>query len=115
METLKGTYHAELVGLKEELAELKGDMSLCNRAMANGTAMVASRVEVPRPKSYGGSRNAKELENFLWGLEQYFEASGIQDELAKIRTAPLYLADVAMLWWRRRQGDIARGTCIVET
>ncbi|CAN1324762.1 hypothetical protein LINPERPRIM_LOCUS33226 [Linum perenne] len=55
------------------------------------------------------------VENFLWGLEQYFEALGIRDELAKVRTASLYLVDVAMLWWRRRQGDIARGTCTIES
>ncbi|CAN1153394.1 hypothetical protein LINPERHAP2_LOCUS19375 [Linum perenne] len=82
-ETMRETYQAELVGIKEELENLKGDMSLCKRAMANGDVIAASRVDVPRPKSYGGSRNAKELENFLWGLEQYFEASGIRDELAK--------------------------------
>ncbi|CAN1350435.1 hypothetical protein LINPERPRIM_LOCUS42162 [Linum perenne] len=114
-ETVRETYQAELVGIKEELENLKGDMSLCKRAMANGDVIAASRVDVPRPKSYGGSRNAKELENFLWGLEQYFEASGIRDELAKVRTASLYLVDVAMLWWRRRQGDIARGTCTMES
>ncbi|CAN1194169.1 hypothetical protein LINPERPRIM_LOCUS21659 [Linum perenne] len=96
-ETMRETYQAELVGIKEELENLKGDMSLCKRAMANGDVTATSKVDVPRPKSYGGSRNAKELENFLWGLEQYFEASGIHDELAKLRTASLYLVDVAML------------------
>ncbi|CAN1291309.1 hypothetical protein LINPERPRIM_LOCUS21090 [Linum perenne] len=83
--------------------------------MANGDVIAASRVDVLRPKSYGGSRNAKEVENFLWGLEQYFEASGIRDELAKVRTASLYLVYVLMLWWRRREGDIARDTCTIES
>ncbi|CAN1144671.1 hypothetical protein LINPERPRIM_LOCUS16755 [Linum perenne] len=112
---MRETYQAELVGIKEELENLKGDMSLCKRAMANGDVVDTSRVEVPRPKSYGGSRNVEELENFLWGLELYFEVSGIQDELAKVRTASLYLVDVVMLWWRSRQGDIIRGTCTIES
>ncbi|GFZ06587.1 hypothetical protein Acr_18g0007570 [Actinidia rufa] len=77
--------------------------------------IVAPRIDVPRPKSFHGARNARELDNFLWNLEQYFDATSIEDDAKKIKTAPLYLADAAMLWWRRRHADIEKGTCIMES
>ncbi|CAL1360791.1 unnamed protein product [Linum trigynum] len=114
---VKEHVQAELVGVKEETADLKSEVTLVKRAMANRPAIAqpTSTMEIPRPKSFQGSRNARELENFLWSLEQYFEASGIRDENTKVKTAPLYLSDVAMLWWRRTQGDINKGTCVMES
>ncbi|CAL1372707.1 unnamed protein product [Linum trigynum] len=114
---VKEQVQAELVGVKEEIADLKSEVTLVKRAMASGPATVQSvpRADIPRPKSFGGSRNARELENFLWSLEQYFKASGIQEDEVKIRTAPLYLVDVAMVWWRRREADVERGTCVMVT
>ncbi|KAI9193973.1 hypothetical protein LWI28_001930 [Acer negundo] len=38
-----------------------------------------SRIKVPKPKHFQGSKNAKELENFLWDMEQYFKAARIPD------------------------------------
>ena len=58
----------------------------------------ARKVEVPKPKTFNGIRNAWEVENFLWGLEQYFEAAGVTDDAHKIRNVTLYLTDTAMLW-----------------
>ena len=31
-----------------------------------------AKVRVPEPNPFGGARNAKDLENFLWDMEQYF-------------------------------------------
>ncbi|CAL1401303.1 unnamed protein product [Linum trigynum] len=114
---VKEHVQAELVDVKEEIADLKSEVTLVKRAMASGPAPVQSvpRADVPRPKNFGGSRNARELENFLWSLEQYFKASGIQEDEVKLRTAPLYLVDVAMVWWRRREADVKRGTCVMVT
>ena len=33
-----------------------------------------SKMKVPEPKAFNGARNAKELGNFLWDMEQYFRA-----------------------------------------
>ena len=72
-------------------------------------------MDVPKLKSYAGTRNACELDNFLWGLEQYLGATDIVEDDAKVQTAALYLIDTAMLWWRRRQENIRRGTCTINT
>ena len=34
-------------------------------------------VRVPELKPFGGARNAKDLKNFLWDMEQYFIAARI--------------------------------------
>ncbi|KAL4281386.1 hypothetical protein GQ457_03G039320 [Hibiscus cannabinus] len=79
------------------------------------TTVETRRVEVPRPRTFGGSRNAQEVDNFLYGLDQYLGAVGIVEDASKIQTASLYLTDTAMLWWRRRRHDIEKGTCTIST
>ncbi|KAJ4717218.1 Retrotransposon protein, putative, Ty3-gypsy subclass [Melia azedarach] len=103
--------------IDRELATIKEDVALCKRAAASGvtTTRDAPRVDVPKPKTYNGSRSAKDVDNFLWGIEQYVEVMGITDEKTKVCTATHYLTDVAMLWWRRRYGDIGKGTCTIDT
>ncbi|CAL1389990.1 unnamed protein product [Linum trigynum] len=117
IEVVKEHVQAELGGVKEEIADLKSEVTLVKRAMASEPVPVQSvpRADVPRPKNFGGSRNARELENFLWSLEQYFKASDIQEDEVKLCTAPLYLVDVAMVWWRRHEASVERGTCVMVT
>ncbi|KAL9249783.1 hypothetical protein AKJ16_DCAP04423 [Drosera capensis] len=102
--------------LKEELKRLMAEMTLVKIAVAqdkgassSNPIITPSRVDVPRPKAYYGARNAKEIDNFLWSLEQYFKASGITGDAHKIDHATLYLEDTAKLWWRRRYADVEKG------
>ena len=43
-------------------------------------------VKVPKPKKFGGSQNAKELENVLWVMEHYVRllVCGIQNRLQSL-------------------------------
>ena len=59
----------------------------------------APRVEVPKPYTFSGKRDAKELDNYLWHMERYFEALALTDEATKVYIATLYLTDSATLWW----------------
>ena len=49
------------------------------RAMVHGTPFALdtppAKVRVPEPKPFGGAWNAKDVENFLWNMEQYFVAA----------------------------------------
>ncbi|RVW89090.1 hypothetical protein CK203_040289 [Vitis vinifera] len=96
--------------VRQELAIYKAAVSA--RVMAT---QEASRVEVPKPHRFSGNRDAKELDNFLWHMERYFEAITLTDEAAKVRTATLYLTDTTTLWWRRRFVDMEKGICTIET
>ena len=46
-------------------------------------------MEVPKPHGFSGKRDAKELDNFLWHMERYFEVIALTDEATKVRTATL--------------------------
>ncbi|XP_068667704.1 uncharacterized protein [Aristolochia californica] len=73
------------------------------------------RIKVPEPKSFSGKRDAKVIDNFLWQVEQYFHASKLTDEQAKVSTTAMFLSDDAVLWWRRRMGDEQEGEDPVHT
>jgi len=69
---------------------------------------VPSKVKVPEPKPFTGTRSAKELENFLWDMEQYFRAARIPDD-ERVMITTMYLTGDAKLWWRTRdEEDSAR-------
>ena len=95
--------------LRQEVAIYKTALSA--RVMATHEA---PKVEVPKPHTFNGQRDAKELDNFLWHMERYFEAIALTDEATKVRTATLYLTDNATLWWRRRFMEIEKGTCTID-
>ncbi|KAJ9690623.1 hypothetical protein PVL29_013000 [Vitis rotundifolia] len=110
MEALAARMEARDQEIRQELAIYKAVMSA--QVMAT---QGASRVEVPKPQGFSGKRDAKELDNFLWHMERYFEAIALIDEAAKVRTATLYLTDTTTLWWRWRFADMEKGICTIET
>ncbi|KAF2303628.1 hypothetical protein GH714_020352 [Hevea brasiliensis] len=106
----------ELDRVMRKVKDMEEQMSLVRMAILQGSVVGAAttsinptaRVEVPKPNAFHGGRNAKEIDNFLWSLEQYFRALGITEDARKIDHAPLYLANPAMVWWRKRLLDIER-------
>ena len=60
---------------------------------------MATKVKVPEPKSFNGARSAKDLENFLWDMEQYFKAARVPEQKIVTITS-MYLSGDAKLWWR---------------
>ena len=64
----------------------------------------SSKVKLPEPKAFCGARSDKELENFIWDMEQYFTAARVPDaDMLNITT--MYLTGDAKLWWRTRNAD----------
>ncbi|KAA8534645.1 hypothetical protein F0562_032096 [Nyssa sinensis] len=64
----------------------------------------ARKLKVPEPKAFNGVWCAKDLENFLWDMEQYFTIAHILDG-EQVTMTIMYLAGDAKLWWR---------TCVVD-
>ncbi|KAK3017211.1 hypothetical protein RJ639_007766 [Escallonia herrerae] len=75
----------------------------------------SSRPRVPEPKTYGGARDAKELEIFLFDIEQYFRAIKVDSEATKVSMAAMYLVGDAKLWWRKKYAEIEDGSCVINT
>ncbi|GFY80931.1 RING/FYVE/PHD zinc finger superfamily protein [Actinidia rufa] len=70
MDALKDSLQAEITAMKEEIKKAKGDWSLCKMAVTQGNISSSSspKVDIPRPKSYNGSRNTRELDKFIRGV-----------------------------------------------
>ncbi|KAI3459096.1 hypothetical protein Pfo_015759 [Paulownia fortunei] len=107
-----------LQAMQISIETLREDLAVCKKTattMGASTSVVSPRVDYPKPNRFDGRRDAKEVENFLWHMERYFEGLNLIDEASRVRTATLYLTDTAILWWRRKHADIERGTCRVDT
>ena len=39
----------------------------------------------------------------------------VRSDVNKINTAVLYLTELAILWWKRKETDIKKGTCTLNT
>ncbi|KAH7842726.1 hypothetical protein Vadar_008469 [Vaccinium darrowii] len=123
VENLKGEIKDLKEGMLGTINSVVHDMQQGNdsfqakTAVARGdvAALGTSKVEVPKPKPYDGKWEAKEVDNYLWHMERYFEAMEVTEESAKVRTATLYLTDTVTLWWRRRHVEIEKGTCTIDT
>ncbi|KAL0430931.1 UNVERIFIED_CONTAM: hypothetical protein Sradi_0719100 [Sesamum radiatum] len=76
---------------------------------------VGARLRIPEPKAYGGARDAKEVENFLFDMEQYFLAANVVDEARKVSTATMYLTGDAKLWWRTKYAEIQANQVRLDT
>ena len=63
-----------------------------------------SKVRVPKSKGFSENRNAKELESFLWDMEQFFQAAHVLDG-EKVQITSMYLSGDAKLWWRTQVED----------
>ncbi|KAL2480172.1 Uncharacterized protein Adt_33138 [Abeliophyllum distichum] len=90
--------------------------SMGKRLVGNGQAAAqehAPRLRIPELCTYGGTRDAKEVENFLFDMEQYFLAANIEDEIEEA-TGPIpksvrrLLQEISrrLLLWRAIDNEI---------
>ncbi|RVW88474.1 hypothetical protein CK203_043897 [Vitis vinifera] len=94
MEALVARMETRDQEIRQELAIYK--TAVLARVMATHEA---PRVEVPKPHTFSGKRDAKELDNFFVAHGALLEVIALTDEATKVRTATLYLTDNATLWW----------------
>lgn len=59
---------------KEQIEELKGELIICKASLGNRVLVVAPKLkmDVSKPKEFKGMRSARDVDNFVWGMEQYF-------------------------------------------
>ncbi|KAK3039430.1 hypothetical protein RJ639_029229 [Escallonia herrerae] len=63
--------------------ETRQETAMCKKAIAGGVVVTPSpRVDAPKPKEFRGKRDEKELDNFIWHMERYFEGASVADEKA---------------------------------
>ncbi|KAL0414268.1 UNVERIFIED_CONTAM: hypothetical protein Sradi_1628500 [Sesamum radiatum] len=104
--------------MRREMEQMSIQIGLLQRAVSNGPAVVqdtGARLRIPEPNAYNGARDAKEVENFLFDIEQYFLAANVEDEARKVSTATMYLTGDAKLWWRTKYAEIQANQVRLDT
>ncbi|KAL0336106.1 UNVERIFIED_CONTAM: hypothetical protein Sradi_4822500 [Sesamum radiatum] len=98
-----------IADMRREMEQMSIQISLLQRAVSNVPVVAhdaGARLWIPEPKAYGGACDAKEVENFLFDMEQYFLAANVEDEARKVSTATMYPTGYAKLWWRTKYAEI---------
>ncbi|XP_062080659.1 uncharacterized protein LOC133785442 [Humulus lupulus] len=90
-------------------------MAVGNQPATGPVGMEYGRVKVPELRPYGGARDAKDLENFLFDMEHYFRVVRAESEDGKVAMATMYLSADAKVWWRTKYDDIQNGRCTITT
>lgn len=133
LRTTVGTFKADIDALGAELGggvqlvredvqklhdrhkAVKADVRILRQVVGTQDVAERGRKRIPEPKPFNGARCAKELENFLWDMDEYFSAAKVGEE-EKVSMAAMYLADDAKLWWRTRVSeDAIAGRSRIET
>lgn len=87
--------------IKTKMVEMKVQVNLTMWALANqisNEACIASwKFKILKPKAFNGNLDAKEFENFIFDMEQYFKASGTNFEETKVTLAFMHMFDDAKL------------------
>lgn len=71
------TVQQEMLLVRREKADLCGEVLLLRRELQG--KIYPLKMRIPETKSYNGVRSAKELQNILWNVENYFKAARILD------------------------------------
>ncbi|CAA0819377.1 Unknown protein, partial [Striga hermonthica] len=93
--------------VESKVKKIMDDVSLLKRVGASvleEQRQFPSKVRIPDPKTFDGTRDAKDVENFLWDMEAYFHVARVLDD-EKVSIASMFLSGDAKLWWRARASD----------
>ena len=104
--------HADIALIKQVLSRLLQPGGV-DRAAEESS--ISGRLKVPEPKKFEGTRSAKDLENFIWDMQEYFVAANIPED-RQVSMASMYMSGDAKLWYRTRtEEDENAGRPRIET
>ena len=106
IEKVEASISVDLSKIRKDHTDLREEFAMLRRVVniAGEGGEKRPKLKVPELKSFAGVRNSKELENFLWDMEQYFVAAHVPDT-EKVTITSMYLSGDAKLWWRTRLAD----------
>lgn len=99
----------EVEAYKARIDALEAQLKVCMVTVTNG---VLVHVPTPpkgnalRPPAFHRARNARNINNFLWGLEAYLGAMGIEIDAQNVSNTTFSLKDIAFVWWCHRCVDL---------
>ena len=90
-------------------------MKAVENVTAGQTHTGSNKLKFPDPRPFKGNRDAKELENFIFDIEQYFKTTPAYTNDIKVTVATMHLMDDAKLWWCSKVQDIENGLCTIDS
>ena len=88
--------------IQEKMADMNTQIGVTMKAVENVTAgqthTGSNKLKFPDPRPFKRNRDAKELENFIFDVEQYFKATTACTNDIKVTIASMHLIDDAKLW-----------------
>ena len=89
----------QLESLHKDNENLRAEIFVLCRAVAalSSNRGELSKVKIEEPKALGGARSGKELENFIWDMEQYNIVARVP-ETDKLNITTMYLTSDAKIW-----------------
>ncbi|KAL0371757.1 UNVERIFIED_CONTAM: hypothetical protein Scaly_0857300 [Sesamum calycinum] len=88
-----------IVDMRCDMEQMSIQIGLLQRAVSNVPIVAhdpGARLWILEPKAYGGARDVKEVENFLFDMEQYFLAANVEDKtlMRKVIREQFFLENV---------------------
>lgn len=109
----------ELQAIRVEVEGVYSDWTMHNRTLTfNPTSLRSSdahHIDVRKPDTYDGNRNATVMDNFFFELRHYFDTVDVRDETLKVSITPIFLQDTTQLWWHRKHGKVGKGIYAINT
>ncbi|KAK5845385.1 hypothetical protein PVK06_001561 [Gossypium arboreum] len=92
---LNKAFKAIVLTFEKEMEEMHDEFTKCKTNIGGGVLAIAPRrMKVPKPKEFLGKTGAKNVDNFICGIEQYFKAIDIDDNATKACITSLYFFDM---------------------
>ena len=108
-----------LSAIMAEMTEMSTRVSLTRRVVENHTPSQAhvglNKLKIQKHKPLNGNRDAKELKNFIFDVEQYLKVTGTCSQDLRVTLVAMHLMDDAKLWWRSNVNSIKNGSCTINS
>ena len=111
-------FRSSFEAIRHKVGELSVKLNLTIGAVGNQLVPVPwgiefTREDMPEPRHYGGARDTKEVENFLFDMEQYIWAVRAGSKDLKVLMVTMHLFGDAKVWWKIKYDDLQHERCTV--
>ena len=102
----------QVLALYQDLQNVK--MQLAQQQQASAAAAAAAAPRAPtlkpaKPETFDASKAGNRADNWLFQLNEYFNACNVHNDLERVAYAGAMLRGAAATWWRQRRTYAASG------
>lgn len=95
------------------MSSIEYDVRLLKKVVSDGyngdRSARTSKYKIPEFKSVNGCQDAKEFDNFIQDIEQYYVVTHVPKEELVTVSNMYFLGDTKLWWWTRSTNDMSTG------